>query len=417
MSGPLNALSARLRPAGDEFPLGVHLLVADRCNHACVHCYQVHGQKGEMSLAEIEQLLADLAERGVLFLELSGGESTLRHDLPEILRAARRHHFAITLLTNGYDVSPEVLEAIVATGVWRVRVSVYSDRPAEHDAVTRVPGSFARTVATARSLRSRGVRVELVSIRTSHCTASPDALLAFAAALDCPLETSVGLTAREDGDLAPLQVAPGHDELQRFFHANDPADVDLPRAEEKLDERPCGACSSAITIQSDGSVRPCTHIPTELARAVGGNIAEIANEPAFKLVSGLRWRDVHGCRDCALLPGCSRCHGSAAFERGDVLGPQPSACRTAIGRHEARFGPLVRAEVEGMPGRDRDVGPFAIVGDVLTPIPDRVTERDEAIAAEFPWVRPSKSDLVARVGMVPVSRLMKKARDGSRTAG
>ncbi len=97
MSSPLDAFNARYRASGGSFPAGAQMLVSDRCNHACAHCcYQVHGRKGEMTLAEIEGVFDDLARQGVLFLSLSGGEASLRPDLPAILAAARRHHFAIT---------------------------------------------------------------------------------------------------------------------------------------------------------------------------------------------------------------------------------------------------------------------------------------------------------------------------------
>src|SRR4051794_10589360 len=118
------SIAERASPA--RIPRLAHLLVSDRCNHACAHCYQVHGEKGEMPLAQVEATLEELARSGVLFLALSGGEVTLRADLVAILRAARRHGFAIILQTNGYSVSEDLLEEIVAVGVWRVRVSVYS---------------------------------------------------------------------------------------------------------------------------------------------------------------------------------------------------------------------------------------------------------------------------------------------------
>src|SRR5262245_4678493 len=198
-------------------PLTAQLLISDRCNHACEHCYQVHGEKGEMTLPEIEAILDALARAGILFLHLSGGEATLRPDLPEILRAARARSFAITLLTNGYALSEQVLDAIAATGVWEVRLSVYSDIAAEHDAVTRVAGSFERTCGSIKALRARGVQVTAVVPLTSRCSADVHRLIALGDALGCPVEIASLITAKEDGTTRSQNVSPTRSQLDAYF--------------------------------------------------------------------------------------------------------------------------------------------------------------------------------------------------------
>ena len=425
-------------------PLMAQILVADTCNHACQHCYQVHGQKGEMSLADIEAILDELARIGVLIVSFSGGEATLRPDLPDILRAARRRAFAIVLQTNGYAVTDDLVEVLAEIGVWRVRISVYSDIAAEHDAVTRVPGSFARTTDTIRRLRARGVAVIVVVPLTRLCSAPAERLEALAASLGCELEVESGITAKEDGSLASLAVEPTLPQLgayyQRVRERAAPAST-APTTADKLREAPCGACSTGITVHANGSVRPCTHIPLELARARersdsdsdsdsdsegAAAIADLGRDPAFRFLAGVTWRDLHGCRDCALLPWCSRCHGSAAFEAGDLLGPQPSACARALARREAEAGPLRRlpAAHPEAAARDPGIGPFELLagvdpgddGDALRPAPHVITDADDALARRFPWIRPSRGEIRALAGLVPASRLTSRVRRAPRPA-
>jgi MoaA/NifB/PqqE/SkfB family radical SAM enzyme len=52
----------------------VQLDVTYRCNERCVHCYLDHDDHGEMTTAEIKDLLDQMADAGVFFLVLSGGE-------------------------------------------------------------------------------------------------------------------------------------------------------------------------------------------------------------------------------------------------------------------------------------------------------------------------------------------------------
>jgi radical SAM protein with 4Fe4S-binding SPASM domain len=377
-----------------------------------------------MSLAEIEGILDELARLGVLIVSFSGGEATLRADLPEILRAARRRAFGIILQTNGYAVSDALVGALEEVGVWRVRISVYADVAAEHDEVTRVPGSFERTMATIRRLRRRGLPVTLVVPLTRFCSAPADRIEALAESLGCDLEISSGMTAREDGSAAPLEVAPARSQLDAYFRAERARGGPLPAPQEKLAETPCAACSSSITVHADGSVRPCTHIPLELGRAGGEGagpaaIAALPHDEAFRFLAGITWRDLHGCRDCALLPWCSRCHGSAAFETGDLLGPQPSACGRAVARYEADAGPVERLPAVDPEAsrRDPEVGPFELVGGrALRPARDVCTPADEALARRFPWVRPSRAHIRALAGLIPADRLSRRGPDRVRFA-
>jgi len=74
-------------------PLSVQLDVTYRCNERCIHCYLDHDDHGEMTIAEIRDVLDQLADAGVFFLTLSGGEVFMRMDFFEILRYARELSF------------------------------------------------------------------------------------------------------------------------------------------------------------------------------------------------------------------------------------------------------------------------------------------------------------------------------------
>ena len=98
MSSLMQEMGARAVRHG--IPLGVQLDLTYRCNERCVHCYLDHDDHGELSLAEILGLLDQLADAGVFFLTISGGEIFLRPDLFDILAHARRLLFAVKIKTN-----------------------------------------------------------------------------------------------------------------------------------------------------------------------------------------------------------------------------------------------------------------------------------------------------------------------------
>src|SRR4051812_38196380 len=98
MSTLIETLNSRAMALG--VPLSVHMDLTYRCNERCVHCYLPHDDRGEMTTAEITGVLDQLAEAGVFFLTLSGGEPFLRHDLFEIIQHARLRTFNVKLKTN-----------------------------------------------------------------------------------------------------------------------------------------------------------------------------------------------------------------------------------------------------------------------------------------------------------------------------
>src|SRR6266498_1668478 len=97
MTSLMQEMGARAQRLG--IPLGAQLDLTYRCNERCVHCYLDHDDHGEMSFAEIKDLLDQLAAAGVFFLTISGGEIFLRPDLFDILEHARGLMFSVKIKT------------------------------------------------------------------------------------------------------------------------------------------------------------------------------------------------------------------------------------------------------------------------------------------------------------------------------
>jgi AdoMet-dependent heme synthase len=381
-------------------PSGVHLQIADRCNHVCRHCYQVQGLKGELELPELKAILDDLASAGVMLLNVSGGEATLRPDLLDLLRYARGRGFAVRLFTNGYTMTPELAQALADIGLLGVDVSVYSDDAAQHDFITRVPGSHARTVAGVRAMVAAGLRVHLKVPATSVVPDAGARIRKLAASIDPGISVvaTSDITPMETGSLASREMAADPDELARrgIIPAWSPAEDHAEQLANGLGRPTCGACREGVAILPNGDLRPCTDIAAPLGNLVDSSFRDLYAGSGAQLVRALTWNDIHGCRDCDLRPACERCHAAASQEGGDLLGPYPAGCAGAVARYRAATGELrFEAPAEDCePGRDPRRGPFRIASPgVLAPIPDVVSEQDRARREAFPWVTPSRSDL------------------------
>jgi radical SAM protein with 4Fe4S-binding SPASM domain len=357
----------------------LHVLVADRCNHACVHCYQVQGQKGELSTDQLRAVIDAFRARGGMVLSVSGGEATLRPDLVDLLVHARDRGLATIVYTNAYLIDEAWARRFAEARVWRVEVSLYSDVAEEHDAVTRVPGSFERTVEGVRALRAADVNVKLKVVLTRVSSSTAERMRALADRLSCAVQVSAQIAPREDGDMSPVAEAMAPDIVAV---AGEPMHA-RPR-EEVLDGSPCGAGKSALTVRSDGVLQPCTNVFVELGSAATG--VQEGNSEA-RVFRDLTWKSLHGCRDCDLASLCKRCHAAAGIEAGDMFGPYRTACRTATARYAAATPGLVR--VEEPDRRDPEVGPFRVEGLTLRPIPDVLNDEDRAMRDRFPWIHGS----------------------------
>ncbi len=405
----VQALSAR-RGA----PVSVHLQVADRCNHSCQHCYQVQGLKGELSLDELRRLLDDLAAEGVLTLNVSGGEATLRHDLMDILTHARARGFAIRLYTNAFLVDDALAARLATVGLYEVHVSVYSAEADEHDAVTRVPGSFARTVAGIRALRRHGLRVVVKNPQTALSTEGAVGVARLAQALDCAFRAGASLTAMEDGSLAPLAVAASPAQLVAagLLRPWRPApEPDRERAARR-EVMPCGVGRSSVVVLPDGEVLPCTDTPVRIGNALTEGMRAVLATSDLAMLRTVTWADVHGCRDCDLIPACQRCHATALYQGGDYFGPYAQACAQARARYEAAVGPLelLPPDAGCAPDRDPSIGPYVIEGaGRLRPMPDVTTPEDEARAQRHPWIRRPNA-VPAASAVIPTARLTRRAQ-------
>jgi MoaA/NifB/PqqE/SkfB family radical SAM enzyme len=317
-------------------PVSVHLQVADRCNHSCQHCYQIQGLKGELSLDDLRALLDDIAAAGVLTLNVSGGEATLRHDLLDILSHARARGFAVRLYTNAFLIDDAYAKRLSSIGLYEVHVSVYSAIGAEHDAVTRVPGSFVKTVAGIRALRRYGLRVIVKNPQTSLSTEGAVGVERLARDLDCSFRAGATLTAMEDGSLAPLAVAASPEQLVAsglLTPWKPQADAARERS-GRLEVNPCGVGRSGLVVLPDGEVLPCTDTPVRV-----GNARTEGMRPRRRLPALPRHRAPSGRRLLRPLRHGLRAGPRALPGRRGFAGNAPAARRLRA-RARPRHRPL-----------------------------------------------------------------------------
>ncbi len=89
--------------------------ITNRCNMKCPICFANAARAGyvyEPSLEEIEEMIKNLRKNSPVSttaLQLSGGEPTVRDDLPEIIRTAKKHGLShVEVNTNGIRFAKDI---------------------------------------------------------------------------------------------------------------------------------------------------------------------------------------------------------------------------------------------------------------------------------------------------------------------
>src|SRR6267154_1812905 len=204
-----------------NIPLSVQLDLTYRCNERCIHCYLDHHDHGEMTTAEIKDLLDQMAEAGVFYLTISGGEILMRRDFFEILEHARARTFCVKLKTNGVLIRKKEAERLRALGVETVQISIYSHRPEVHDAITKMPGSFRQSIDAVRFLRTQGLTVTLANVLMVQNAHDYLGVKALAAELDAKFTVDPTITPMMDGDRSILKLNMDQAALQEVFRNED----------------------------------------------------------------------------------------------------------------------------------------------------------------------------------------------------
>jgi uncharacterized radical SAM superfamily Fe-S cluster-containing enzyme len=111
-----------LCPDHEQQSCCVLLEVTSRCDLACPVCYAAAGPAGrDLTRAEIDERLDTLAAAGGnVNIQLSGGEPTVRDDLPAIVAAIKARGFDfVQINTNGVRIArePDFLAALVEAGL------------------------------------------------------------------------------------------------------------------------------------------------------------------------------------------------------------------------------------------------------------------------------------------------------------
>lgn len=115
------------------------------CNNRCSFCINFDKRQIQSpSYSKLKEEILSAKNRGSTYLEIIGGEPTIRPDFINLIKLAKKLKFKTTMIaTNGRMLSyRNFAEIIVKAGINSVVFSIHGHTAKLHDSLTQVPGSF-----------------------------------------------------------------------------------------------------------------------------------------------------------------------------------------------------------------------------------------------------------------------------------
>jgi mycofactocin biosynthetic radical S-adenosylmethionine protein MftC len=343
----VNAAPAPL-PLAEQFQYGLAAPICltweltYACNLACVHCLSSSGRRDsrELSSAQCRALIDEMERMQVFYVNIGGGEPTVRPDFWDLVGYATAHHVGVKFSTNGVKITPAIARRLAASDYVDVQISLDGATAEVNDAV-RGAGSYATALRAIRNLADAGFRGFKISVVvTRHNIGQLNEFKAIADGHGAQLRLTrlrpsgrgadvwhdLHPTADQQRELYDWLMARGEQVLtgDSFFHLNAHGGA-LPGLGM------CGAGRVVCLIDPVGDVYACPFTIHEefLAGNVGepGGFARVWRES--ELFASLRRPQSGGaCRSCGAFDSCRGGCMAAKFFTGLPLdGPDPECVR------------------------------------------------------------------------------------------
>ncbi len=301
-----------------ELPVLSEIALTYDCQNRCTFCYADSPNRGrqvqEMSTAEVKQVIDRIYDEAHCpTISFTGGEPTLRGDLPELVAYAKGKGLRVNLITNGLRCAEETfVRALAEAGLDSAQVSIEGASPQVHDAITQHAGSWARSVRAVHVLRAAHIHTHT---NTTICEGNREHLLELVDFIAQELHSeyfSMNMVIRTGTALSHEEANLSYSEIGAIISAVQ------KRAEERgvrlvwyspvpyclfnpiqagLGSKSCACVDGLLSVNPAGQLLPCS--------SFGRGIGDLVHEPFEKVWhsrTALYWR-----RKEFRPPICERC--------------------------------------------------------------------------------------------------------------
>lgn len=315
-----------------------------RCNFNCRMCY-VHNcdcsrdTEKELTAAQWIDIGGQAAEKGLIFLLLTGGEPLIRKDFAEIYANLNRLGLSISVNTNGSLLDCENARIFEDVPPSRLNISLYG---ADDDTYMSLCGGkyFDRVTKNIDRMQSLGIGIKISLSITPYNAADVEKIHSFAAERGIPVKASsymyppvrCDFDAGENPARFPAKEAAAYrvkcDLLklgrEEFLKRADNLGyhdecIDFP---DYGDESRCRAGRSAFWIDWQGNMSMCGMIPSAFS------VTELGFAACWEKVREFtkQIKMPPECRNCLYRKVCPVCAAACVAETGSFVSAPQYLC-------------------------------------------------------------------------------------------
>lgn len=301
------------------------------CNEKCVHCYAIDcGESLEEKILDLntcKRIVDELYDLNCCCLNFTGGDPFMFRGFPELFQYARKKNFVCSIYTNGQTLATEqgVLEEISSWYPKAIYISLYGATEEIHDSITQIPGSFKKTILSARELITRYIPVvfQIMVMKPNYHQLSE--MIDLAKRLKADYRVGLSIINKNNGDSTPQQYFINNKaEIKAVMKASAHKFFNMELEAGVLPKEPtmsiCGAGITSICISPDGTVYPCVSLKMPLGSVFQTSLEGIWHSKQREdLIKKLIWDNTEKCLDCTYYHSCPHCVGISYAESGNAL--------------------------------------------------------------------------------------------------
>jgi radical SAM protein with 4Fe4S-binding SPASM domain len=321
---------ARIKYDGQEIDLKskpclgfLWLEITSRCNLRCVHCYAGNeiNKRDALTTNDWQKIISDARDLGCKSLQFIGGEPFLRDDIFDLINfAKRKKYLSIGIFTNATLLDKAKIKLLSDLKAY-LKISLYSHDPVIHDRITKVNGSFSKTLNAIKIAAKYNVDIQIATIIMRQ---NQNSIERFRKLLkNINVEYRIPDVIRPTGRGVNKKLVPTNKNVKEMQILKKPNFI--AKNSFYAHSRIWNNCwYGKLAIMNSGSVIPCIFARNQI-------IGNIQNKNLFQILNSRKlyklWRitkdKVDFCRSCEYRYACKDCRPLSHDTYNDLYAKSP----------------------------------------------------------------------------------------------
>jgi MoaA/NifB/PqqE/SkfB family radical SAM enzyme len=316
------------------------------CNEKCIHCYNPgatrndeevsgRGNRVELAVSDYKRIIDELCEMGLVHVILTGGDPFVKAGIWEIIDYLYQKELAFDIYTNGQKLFDKV-DKLACFYPHLVGLSIYSGESNSHDAITRVDGSWNKSIRLLEKLAEYSIITNIKCCIMQPNLHSYYSVKDLAEKYGAEVQYEVNITDSNDGDICARDLRLTEEQLSvvlmdrniSLFVGEGGRGYDIKQ--RNMDVKGCGAGDYSFCISPEGNLQPCCAFPMVLGnlkkQSVMGCITKNAILEEWRSCT---LRDYEECGTHEYCVCCNLCSGQGYIEHGDYKKAAEGCCYLA----------------------------------------------------------------------------------------